>query len=106
MWILCIVACFKKGMTVAAIYRATTTSHGLNRDFSNQGTTRLCPCALYDTSVCAMPKNSPNPPHSLTNPEWLHGIDQFIERVNRIVDAHMKRRPRRRIDHKALPKSA
>jgi hypothetical protein len=53
-----------------------------------------------------MPKISPNPPTMLSNPGWLRSIDQFIERVSRIADEHLKRRPRRRIDHKALPKSA
>jgi hypothetical protein len=52
-----------------------------------------------------MAKTSPNPPHILSDPGWLRSIDQFIERVNRIADAHMKRRPRR-MDRKALPKSA
>jgi hypothetical protein len=53
-----------------------------------------------------MQKTSPNPPHLLSDPGWLRSIDQFIERVNRIADAHLKRKPRRRIDHKALAKSA
>jgi hypothetical protein len=52
-----------------------------------------------------MPKNSPNPPTMLSDPGWLRSIDRFIERVSRIADSHMKRKPRR-MDRKALPKSA
>jgi hypothetical protein len=40
-----------------------------------------------------MQKLSPKqqPPHILSNPRWLHGIDRFIERVSQIADAHAKR---------------
>jgi hypothetical protein len=42
---------------------------------------------------------------SLSNPRWLRGIDALIDHVNRVWDEHQKHRPRR-MDRKALPKSA
>jgi hypothetical protein len=65
----------------------------------------LCPCARYDDHLWVMTKTSPNPPTMLSDPGWLRSIDRFIERVSRIADSHMKRKPRR-MDRKALPKSA
>jgi hypothetical protein len=41
-----------------------------------------------------MRKLSPNPPHALSDPRWLRGLDALIDHVGRVLDEHLKHAPK------------